>query len=222
MTAIHVLLVDDHTLVRAGIRALLQAMEGIEVVAEAGDGREALQLIETHRPDVALMDLSMAGFSGLDATARIKKEYPGVRVIMLSMHGSAEYVMQALRAGAAGYMLKDAATGELETAVRSVASGGSYISPALSKHVLEYLQHSGAEPDRPEFDPNRFERLTPRQREILQLIAEGHTTHEIAQTLNISAKTVETHRAQLMERLNIHDVPGLVRYALRIGLVPPD
>jgi len=216
MKPTRVLLADDHALVRAGIRTLLQNLAGIEVVAEASDGREALNLVKAHRPDVVLMDITMPELNGLEATARIVKDYPSVRVIVLSMHASEEYVWQALRAGAAGYLLKDADTAELELAVKAVARGESYLSPAVSKHVIgDYIRRTGGE-------TSSLELLTPRQREILQLIAEGHTTKDIARILEISVKTVETHRMQLMERLDIHDIAGLVRYALRVGLAKSD
>ena len=216
MKAIRVLLAEDHTLVRAGIRALLQGLEGIQVVAEAGDGHEALRMIERHRPDVVLADITMPELNGLDLAARVARDFPSVRVMMLSMHTSEEYVWQALRVGAAGYLLKDATATELEVAVRAVARGDRYLSLALSKHVIEgYMRRVGGEAD-------PAERLTSRQREILQMVAEGHTTKEIAARLNLSVKTVETYRAQVMERLDIHDVAGLVRYAIRKGLVAPD
>lgn len=216
MKPIRMMLAEDHTLVRAGIRALLQNLEEVEVVAEAGDGREALRLVEMYEPDVVLMDIAMAGLNGLEATARISKTFPHVRVIILSMHANEEYVLQALRAGAVGYLLKDAGTAELELAIRAVARNETYLSPLVSKHVVaDYVRRVGGE-------PSSLERLTRRQREILQLIAEGHSTQEIAQMLSISVKTVETHRSQLMERLDIHDVAGLVRYAIRMGLVTPN
>jgi DNA-binding NarL/FixJ family response regulator len=220
---VRVLLADDHHLVRAGIRALLSSLATVEVVGEASDGREALRLIEAHQPDVVCMDIGMAGMNGLEATARITRDYPKVRVIILSMHATEEYVLQALRAGAAGYLLKDAGLGELELAIKSVSRGETYLSPAVSKHVIdEYVRSTGAGSRRADGDSTPFDRLTPRQREILQLIAEGHTMHDIARILTISLKTVETHRAQLMDRLDIHDVPGLVRYAIRMGLVSSD
>jgi len=216
MNPIRVLLADNHTLVRAGLRALLRSIDGIEVVAEADDGREALHLVGTQQPDVVLMDVAMPEMNGLEATARVSKEFPSVRVIILSMHANEEYVLQALRAGAAGYVLKDSGVSELELALKSVSRGETYLSPAVSKHVVaDYVRRVGGE-------SNSLEHLTPRQREILQLLAEGRSMKEIAQLLFISIKTVETHRAQLMERLDIHDVPGLVRYAIRIGLVTPD
>ncbi len=216
MKPTRILLVDDHTLVRAGIHSLLKNIEGIEVVAEAGDGREALSLVRTHRPDVVLMDIAMPGLNGLEATARIAKKFPQVRVIILSMHVNEEYIIQALRAGAMGYMVKGADTSELEIAIKAVTRGETYLSPGVSKHVVtDYIQRISGE-------VTSVELLTPRQREILQLIAEGYSTKKIAQTLRISVKTVETHRMQLMERLEIHDIAGLVRYAIRVGLVKPD
>ena len=216
MKPIRVLLADDHALVRAGIRSLLQTFQDIEVVAETGDGQEALTLIEQHRPDVVLMDIAMPGMNGLEVAARVAKDLPGVRVIILSMHNNEEYVLQALRAGSKGYLLKDAATAELEVAIKAAVRGETYLSPVVSKHVIgDYVRRVGGE-------ASSLEQLTPRQREVLQLIAEGRTTKEIAQILNISVKTVETHRAQLMERLDIHDVAGLVRYAIRVGVVSPD
>ena len=224
MSPIRVLLADDHTLVRGGIRALLSSLPWVDVVAEASDGREALRLIEIHQPDIVLMDIAMAGMNGLEATNRVVKDYPGVRVIILSMHISEEYVLQALRSGASGYLLKDAGTAELELAIRSVASGETYLSPPVSKHViLDYVRRVGGEARNREIEEESpLERLTLRQREILQLIAEGHTTQEIAQKLDISVKTVETHRMQLMDRLDIHDVAGLVRFSIRVGLVTLD
>jgi DNA-binding NarL/FixJ family response regulator len=212
---IRVLLADDHNLVRAGVRALLQNVAGVQVVAEAGDGREALRLVEDMRPDVALMDIAMAELNGLEAAARIAREYPRTRVIMLSMYATEEYVVQALRAGASGYLLKNAGAAELEKAIKHVAQGETFLSPAISRQVSDYIRRVGQE-------TTSLDRLTPRQREILQLIAEGHTTKKIAQLLSISVKTVETHRSQLMEQLDIHDVAGLVRYAIRMRLVTTD
>ncbi len=223
MTPIRVLLADDHTLVRAGIRSLLEPLAGIEIVAEAEDGREALRLIETHQPDVVLMDIAMKGMSGLEAAARVTKEFPKVRVIILSMHASEEYVMQALHAGAVGYLLKDSGTPELELAIRAVARGESYLTPVVSKSVIQdYRRRVGDEIGKRVSVDSPHEKLTPRQREVLQLIDEGRTTQETARTLPVSIKTVETHRAQLMARLDLHDVAGLVRYAIRMGLVDPD
>jgi DNA-binding NarL/FixJ family response regulator len=216
MKPIRILLADDHNLVRAGFRGLLENLPEIQVIGEACNGREALRLIETHYPDVVLMDIGMAELNGLEATARVTQQYPAVRVIILSMHADKEYVLKALRAGAAGYLLKDADITQLELAVKAVAGGGTFLSPSISKQVIDdYLHRVGSEPG-----PNGD--LTPRQRELLQLIAEGRTKQEIAQALNISLKTVETHRDQMMERLGIHDVAGLVRYAIRTGVVSID
>ena len=213
MSATRVLLADDHALVRAGLHSLLQTLPDVEVVAEAGDGREAMRLIETTHPDVVLMDITMPGLNGLEAAARITKDHPTVRLIMLSGHAGEDYVAQALRAGAAGYLLKDSAVAELELALKAVLRGQTYLSSAVSKQVVEgYLGHA-------EGKASPLEGLTARQREILQLIAEGNTTKDIAHLLNVSVKTVETHRMQLMERLDIHDVAGLVRLAIRAGIV---
>ena len=212
---IRVVLVDDHALVRAGMRSLLGSMEHVAVVGEAASGEEALALAGTAQPDVVLMDIAMKGMTGLQAASRLREVCPGVRVIILSMHAGEEYVLQALRAGAVGYLLKDAATGELELALRSVMRGESWFSPAVSRQVVEgYVQRVGGEP--------AADVLTARQREVLRLVAGGKSTKEIAFDLNLSVKTVETHRAQIMERLGIRDVAGLVRYALRTGLIPPD
>jgi DNA-binding NarL/FixJ family response regulator len=213
MNPIRVLLVDDHTLVRAGFRALLESCDEIEVVGDAADGHDAIGAIERHRPHVVLMDVMMPGLNGLDCTARIAKEKPSLRVLILSMNATEEYVLQALRAGAAGYLLKNARPDELESAVKAVARGETYLSTAVSKHVIEaYLERVGG-------DRGPLERLSPRQREVLQLVAEGHTTKEIAAQLELSTKTVEMHRTHLMEALDIHDIAGLVRFAIRTGLV---
>lgn len=215
MNPIRVLLAEDHTLVRAGIRSLISSFQGIEVVAEAGDGREATRLARAHAPDVVLMDISMPGLNGLEATARISRANRQCRVLILSMHSNEEYVAQALRAGARGYLVKEAATSELEAALQAVARGETYIGKSLSEEAVNRLLE-----DAPLV--SGLTHLTPRQREILQMIAEGKSTREMAQLLNLSAKTVETHRSQLMERLKIFDVPGLVRRAIREGLVSPD
>ncbi|MGI0483841.1 response regulator [Pantanalinema rosaneae CENA516] len=215
MSPLQVLIVDNHALVRAGFRSLLQSVSTIEVIAEAGDGQEALRLVEQYRPNLVLMDIAMPLMNGLEATAQITKEFPQVRVIILSMYANQEYIHQALRAGASGYVLKDSGMSELELAIQTIARGETYLSPSISKYVLaDYVRRSG--------EANPLEQLTPRQREILQLIAAGKSTKEIAEELFISTKTVETHRVQLMERLNIRDIAGLVRYAIRKGLVVLD
>lgn len=213
MNKTRILLADDHGLVRAGIRSLLEALPGVEVIAEASDGREALERIKDSNPDIALLDVAMKNLNGLDAAERISKNFPQVKVLILSMHANEEYVLKALRCGAAGYMLKDSATVELQLALEAIQRGETYLSPAISRNVIEnYVALTLGKTSPSEI-------LTPRQREILQLIAEGKSTKEIAGMLNVSVKTVETHRMQLMDRLDIHDVAGLVRFAVRTGLV---
>jgi DNA-binding NarL/FixJ family response regulator len=215
MSGLRVLIVEDHALVRAGMRALLQKLDGIEVVSDVGDGLEAIKSVQRDAPDLVLMDIAMPGLNGLDATSRIVKEAPATRVILLSMHANEEYLQQALQAGASGYLLKGAELAELEMAIRTVGRGESYLTPAVAKFAIEAYREKSEGPSSP------LAKLTLRQREILQLIAEGQTTKDIARRLNLSVKTVETHRAQLMERLGIHDVPGLVRFAIRVGLIQP-
>jgi len=212
-----VLLADDHTLVRAGLRALLEGLPEVSVVLEASDGHEALASIAAHHPDVVLMDIAMPGLNGLEAAAVVSRDHPGTRTIVLSMHGTDAYVVQALRAGAAGYLLKDAAVAELPLALRAVLRGEVYISSAVSRLVVNGFLAGMAAADAQPASP--LDVLSARQREILQLIAEGHSTKEMAFRLKLSVKTVETHRRQVMERLQIFDIPGLVRLALRHGLV---
>jgi len=199
------------------MRALLSELPGVEVVAETGDGREALRLVREKKPEIALIDISMPGLNGLEVAARIARERPTTRVIMVSMHGDDESVRRALVAGAAGYLLKNSDRNELEMALRAVARGDTWLSPSLTKRVVAAYTH-GARPagDGP------FAVLTPRQREVLQLVAEGHSNKEIASRLNVAPKTVETHRTELMERLGIHGVASLVRYAIQVGLVRPE
>ena len=208
-----ILIADDHTLVRAGLTSLIARLPEMEVVAEAGDGRQALRLVRDLQPDIVLMDIAMPGLNGLESAERIHGIHPKIKIIILSMHASEEYVAQALKAGASGYLLKDAATAELEMALKSVSMGQFYLSPAISRQVVDNFLRGG---------PMGLDLLTPRQREILQLIAEGKGTRDIAETLHLSVKTVETHRSQLMERLDIHDVAGLIRYALKKGLITAD
>jgi DNA-binding NarL/FixJ family response regulator len=209
---VRILLADDHSLFRAGVRGLLKSFGGFEIVGEAIDGREAVALAQSAQPHVLLMDVGMPGLNGIEAAERVRAVAPATRVIILSMHTGEEHVMRALKAGAAGYVLKDAQPDELERALRQVARGEPYLSPTVSKYVFQSYANGGA-------SESALERLTPRQREVLQLIAEGYTTKAIASRLHVSVKTVETHRAQLMDRLGIHDVPGLVRFALRRGLI---
>ncbi len=212
-----VLLADDHNLVRAGIRALLGSLPDVEIVAEAEDGQQALQLLLETRPDIALVDITMPGLNGLDLAARVTREAPSTRLVILSMHGSPSHVAQALSSGAKGYLLKDAAADELPILLRAVMRGETYLSPGVSRHVVDGFLGRAGSPG-PEKD-SPADVLTPRQRETLQLVAEGRSTKEIAQLLGLSVKTVEAHRSQIMERLDIHEVAGLVRYAIRIGLV---
>jgi DNA-binding NarL/FixJ family response regulator len=211
LTPIRVILADDHTLVRAGIRALLEKIPNVEVLAEAGDGNQALELIKTLRPDVALLDIRMPNLDGLQVLKESTAKFPEVKVIVLTVHETEEYAQHALRCGAAGFLPKSAASDELELALITVARGERYLSPGVTKPADSEHHVS----------PSLSE-LTPRQCEVLELIARGKSTKDIARTLHISAKTVETHRAQLMERLQIFDVAGLVRYAIRTGLVQVD
>ncbi len=212
---IRVLLADDHALVRQGIRSLLEKLDDIEVVGEVSDGRQALELSKTTHPDIAFMDITMPGLNGLEAVTRMKKECPGTRVVMLSMHAGEEYFQQALDSGAAGYLLKDADRMELELAIRTVMRGDTYLTPTVAKYAVEAYRQ------RKDGDQGPLASLSSRQKEILQLIAEGYANKEIAQRLDLSPRTVETHRAELMERLNIRDVPGLVKIAIRAGVIKP-
>jgi len=214
---IHVILADDHTLVRAGIRALLEKLPEVKVVGEAGDGREVLNLVKAQRPDVVLMDIAMPGLNGLEAAERMARDFPDVRVIILSMHNNEEYVLRSIKAGASGYLLKKAATAELETALHRVVDGEIYLSREISMQLHRQLPLQGIA-DR----KGPFEKLTGRQREILQLIAEGQNTKKIGEILKVSPKTVEYHRMKLMNCLDVHDIPGLVRFALRVGLIPEE
>ena len=208
MSALRIVLADDHALVRAGMKSLLSELPDVEVVGEAGDGEEALQLVRDQKPDLALVDISMPRLNGLELAARVHEEFPHTRVAILSMHSDAEFVRRAFAAGATAYLLKHADRAELETALRASARNETWLSPAIAKKGAA----THAERDL----------LTPRQREVLRLIAEGLSTKEIASRLNVSFKTVETHRTELMERLGIHGVAGLVRYAIRVGLVPAE
>ena len=211
MKAIRTLIADDHALVRAGIRALVEKIEGVTVVAEAGKGSEAKDLITELKPDLVLLDITMPDGNGFDVLLHVQKNFPETRIIVLTVHEAGEYAIRALREGAAGFLPKSAASTELEQAIQTVMKGEIYISPETSrKTLLEYGK--GTKRD-------LLDSLSPRQREVLRLIAEGRTTKQIAQMLEISVKTVETHRSQLMERLDIHDVAGLVRYAIIVGLI---
>lgn len=211
MKAIRTLIADDHALVRAGIRALVEKIKGVTVVAEAGKGSEAKDLISELKPDLVLLDITMPDGNGFEVLTHVQQNFPETRIIVLTVHEAGEYAIRALREGAAGFLPKSAASDELEQAIQTVMNGEVYISPETSrKTLLEYGK--GTKRD-------QLDALSPRQREVLRLIAEGRTTKQIAQMLEISVKTVETHRSQLMERLDIHDVAGLVRYAIIVGLI---
>jgi DNA-binding NarL/FixJ family response regulator len=212
---VRILLADDHDLLRAGLRLLLQSMEGFDVVGEAGNGREAIALAQKLRPDVVMMDIQMPELNGLDATARLVASTPGTNVVIVSMNASEESVLAALRAGAVGYLLKNVPPVELELALRAASRGQTYLCSGVSRYLVDRVVTRSRQAE------SSWELLTPRQREVLQLVAEGHTSKEIARRLDISVRTAETHRTQLMEALDIHDVAGLVRYALRKGLVSP-
>lgn len=210
-----ILIADDHTLVRAGVRSLLERVRPDFTILEAADGGEALRLVEESHPDIALMDITMPGLNGLEATRRLRKNCPECRIIMLSMHQDEAQIVSAMQAGAQGYLLKDAAVAELSQAIDAVMAGDVYLSRDVPKTVAAVLA-------KPCADPNPLMRLSSRQREILQRIAEGQSTKEIGYDLNLSVKTVETHRRELMDRLGIHDVASLTRFALRSGLAIAD
>ncbi len=207
---VRILLADDHSLVRQGFRRILESHPDFEIVGEAADGRQAVEMTEKLKPDVVVMDVAMPGLNGIDATRQICETSPRTRVLALSMHRDAVYVREILRAGARGYLLKDAIDADLVSAVRAVARGEGYIAPAVADCVLaDYRQHVS--------DP--IDLLTAREREVLQLIAEGKTNKEIATLLNLSVYTVDAHRGRIMEKLNLHSAGELVRFALRKGLI---
>ena len=214
MTVIRVLVADDHALVRAGIRALLEAMNGVEIAGEAGDGAEALRLVGEHKPDVALLNISMPRLNGLETLARVCAEHPRTRVIVVSAHADPEYVHRAVRQGAVGYLVKTAQASDLERAVRAAAQGRTWLSPEVSWALVDLV--------RSQTPPSPLDRLTTRQREVLQLVVEGASTKEIAVRLGLSPKTIANHREQLMERLGVRGIPALVRCAMRLGILPPD
>jgi DNA-binding NarL/FixJ family response regulator len=214
---IRVIVADDHHLVREGIRALLERADDIEVVGEAADGQEAVELVQRLAPDVLVMDIAMPRLDGAQATERVRALGVATQVVILSMHSDETLVRRTLRSGARGYLLKRSVTEELLLAVRAAARGEIYLSPAISASLLEEFLavQADSEGRRP------FDLLTPREREVLQLVAEGHTNTAIAQILKVSAKTVEKHRANLMSKLSVHDVAGLIRIAIKHGLVFP-
>ena len=206
---VKILLADDHAVLRQGLRVLLER-EGFEVVGEASDGREAVKLCEKFRPDVALLDVTMPLLNGIDAAREISKANPATRLILLTMHTEDHLVLESLRAGVRGYVLKTRAADELIQAIRAVCKGEMYLTQSISRTIVQAFLAKDTLPDSP---------LTDRERQVLQLVAEGKTTKEIASLLGISVKTAESHRSNIMEKLNIHDTAGLVRYAIRSGLI---
>jgi DNA-binding NarL/FixJ family response regulator len=213
--AITVVLSDDHTIVREGLRLLLEAQKDIIVVGEAADGRETVRLAKQLHPDVVIMDIAMPQFNGIAATQRIKDCSPSVSVIILSMHASNEYIFRALQAGASGYLLKESAGSEVVKAVRAVAAGQRYLSGQITETVIEYIRKFDAgAPKSP------IESLSDREREVLQLVVEGKANAEIAHILSLSIKTVETYKSRLMNKLEINDIPSLVKFAITHGLTP--
>ncbi len=215
MSKIKVLLAEDHTIVRKGLRALLDDEADIEVVGEAENGREALDQVQQASPDIVLMDILMPVLNGLEATRQIKKDFPEVKVLILTMHTSEEYIFQILQAGASGYLVKQTAPTELVLAIRAVHRGESFLSPLVSKNVIkEYIRQAEMMGQQ-----NSYDNLTNREREVLQLLAEGHSNQAVAELLHISVKTVKTHRMHLMEKLNLHTMVELIKYAIRKGLI---
>lgn len=210
MKRIRILLADDHAVVRQGFKMILSAQTDMEIVGEAGNGREAVELAEQLRPDIVVMDVSMPELNGIEATRRLGASVPHARVVALSMHKDSVYVREILRAGARGYLLKDSVAADLVSAIRAVASGEGYISPAVSNAVLDdYRRHV----------TNPIDMLSSREREVLQMLAEGKTNKEIAVVLNLSVYTVDAHRGRIMEKLNLHSINELVRFAVRNGLI---
>ncbi len=218
MNKINVLLAEDHTIVRKGLRALLDAADHLEVVGEAADGSEALQLVETLLPDVVVMDITMPHLNGLEATRQIKKAFPDVQVLILTMYTNEEYIFQVLKAGASGFLIKQSAPDELLLAIDAVYRGDSFLSPSVSRSLVDEYVRQAEETSADE----SYDNLTAREREVLQLVAEGHTNREIADMLHISVKTVGVHRANLMEKLNLHNVADLIKYAIRKGIINLD
>lgn len=215
MRKIRILLADDHQLMRSGIRLMLERESDLSVVGEASDGREAVALAKSLRPDVVVMDIGMANLNGIEAAQQVTQNRPEVAIVMLSMHSDESYVLRALKAGARGYLLKDSAEADLIKAVHAVAGGKSFFSPAVSKVLLDdyvrKLKRSGAD--------DAYDLLTPREREVLQLVAEGKSNKDIANLLNLSVYTVESHRSNLMEKLNLRGLPELILYAVRKGII---
>jgi len=215
MRKIRILIADDHKLIRSGLRLLVEQQSDFSVVGEASDGREAVSLAKSLQPDVAVMDISMPNLNGIEAAHQITEHYPGTGVIILSMHPDESYILRALQAGAKGYLLKDSAESDLILAVRAVAGGKSFFSPAVSRVLLDdyvrKLKRSGTE--------DAYDLLTAREREVLQLVAEGNSNKDVANLLNLSVYTVETHRSNIMQKLRLKGVPELTLYAVRKGLI---
>jgi DNA-binding NarL/FixJ family response regulator len=215
MGKIRILLADDHTVMRAGLRLLLERQPDMVVVAEAADGRQALELLETETPDVAVVDIAMPILNGIEATRQIAAKHPELPVVILSMHSDESYVMRALKAGAKAYLLKDSAEADLIRAVRTVREGKSFFSPAVSRMLLEDYVHQLKQRG----EEDSYELLTTRERELLQLLAEGKSNKDVANLLNVSVYTVETHRAHILQKLGLHTVPDLILYAVRKGII---
>jgi DNA-binding NarL/FixJ family response regulator len=213
MGKIRVLLIEDHTMVRQGLRRLLEMNPDIQIVGEVGDGRAALEAVRRQRPAVAVMDISLPGLNGIEVTRQLTKAAPDTKVLILSMHADEAYVRQSLRAGAMGYLLKDADEQDLLKAVTALSVGGSYFSPSVSKLVLEGYLDDGKQPE------DELGSLSDREREVLQLVAEGKSNKEIAQLLHVAVSTVESHRKHVMEKLNLHNTAEMVRYAVRKGII---
>ena len=212
---IRIVLADDHTIMRSGLRAVLDRYSDMKVVGEAANGREAIQCVEESHPDVIVMDVAMPNLNGIEAARQISAKHPGVSIVVLSMHSDESYVLRALKSGARGYLLKDSAEGDLITAIRAVSQGKAFFSPAISRMLVDdymrHLQQRGVE--------DSYELLTTREREILQLLAEGRSNKDIARMLDLSLYTVETHRSNIMEKLNLHGIPELMLYAIRKGVI---
>ncbi len=231
---LRILLADDHDILRQGLKLLLEAQPDLRVVGEARTGRSTLEQVAALQPNIVVLDISMPDIDGLKACQQIRKQYPAIQVLILTMHESEEYFLQALRMGATGYLVKKAAPAELCAAVRIVAQGGAFLYPGLAKALVQaYVQqsphiHQKNLPDTPTQQPESaklsqvFSALTPRELEVLKLVAEGHTNQEIADLLVLSIKTVQAHRANVMDKLGLHDITHLVRFAIHYGLIAPD
>lgn len=215
MPRVRILLADDHTVMRSGLKLLLEREPGFSVIAEAADGRTAVEMVDRHSPDVVVMDIAMPNLNGIEAAGRVTDAHPKTAVVMLSMHSDEAYVLRALKAGARGYLLKDSAESDLIAAVRNVSQGKTFFSPAISNLLVEdYIREL-----RERAVEDSYELLTPRERELLQLLAEGKTTKEIAASLNLSPYTVDTHRSNLMRKLNLNSLAELILYAVRKGVI---